>query len=150
MDRLIGTNDAYTDEDAPSHTRLSPTAISDLMIVILQLLSPAGDSGQLNTEVVFPALQLLQRAQPPRSMLQDIQKAVFRLTKSSQWHVRDKAARTFSTLTPIEERIQAAVQLLEETSDSQNATHGALLCSIYLVYRQQATIRAEGRSSSYC
>lgn len=106
------------------------------MEVVLKLLSPPADLfNDMATEGVFPALQLLQRAQPPAERREQISMAVYQLTSSPQWHIRDKAARTYATLVPRQARLKEAIRLLRDVRDSPNAIHGALLCSKYLMRR---------------
>ncbi|GAB7354530.1 hypothetical protein MBLNU459_g4993t2 [Dothideomycetes sp. NU459] len=148
LDRLLGTNDAYDGEET-THSRLSYAAVPNLMEVILSLLSsPTESSNEIVTEGVFPALQLLQRAQPPAEKLQHISKAVFELTSNSQWHIRDKAARTYAALVPRQGRVDEAVRLLGNIASSQNATHGVLLCSMHLLRKAALTRKELARISA--
>lgn len=148
MDRLIGTNDSYTDDEALTQSRLSNEAISSLMRVVLELLGPVeGDVNEINTEVVFPALQLLQRVQPPQNILGQIQTSVLRLASNRQWHVRDKAARTYSILVAANERVSQAANLILMNGQSQNQAHGALLGAKYLIERQGKLFTSEGKST---
>ncbi|KAL2035004.1 hypothetical protein VTO58DRAFT_100921 [Aureobasidium pullulans] len=136
MDRLIGTNDAYTDDDQTTQSRLSEEAITSLMHVVLELLGPTdGDVNQVNAEVVFPALQLLQRIQPPQVMAAKIQHSVLRLASNRQWHVRDKAAKTYATLVPVKDRVSRVVDLVLRKARTQNESHGCLLGARYLMER---------------
>ncbi|THY29528.1 hypothetical protein D6D00_03503 [Aureobasidium pullulans] len=136
MDRLIGTNDAYTDNDQNTQSRLSEEAITSLMHVVLELLGPTdGDVNQVNAEVVFPALQLLQRIQPPEAMAEKIQHSVLRLGSNRQWHVRDKAAKTYATLVPVKDRVSRVTYLVLREARHQNESHGCLLGARYLIER---------------
>lgn len=143
LDRLLGSNDAYDDSETASRSRLSYAAVPNLMEIILKLLSPPADSSNaIVTEGVFPALQLLQRAQPPPEKRGQIREAVFRLTSSSQWHIRDKAARTYAALVPPQECAKEAARLLKDVRDSSDAIHGALSGVKYLMRR--ARLQSEG------
>ncbi|KAI5238409.1 hypothetical protein E4T43_07441 [Aureobasidium subglaciale] len=136
MDRLVGTNEAYTDEDSHTQSRLSDEAITSLMKVVLQLLGPADiDVDQVKAEVVFPALQLLQRVQPPSDLAEEVQQSVLRLTSNRQWHVRDKAAKTYSVLVPVDNRASRIGELVRKEARNQNVAHGFLLTSKYLIER---------------
>jgi hypothetical protein len=146
MDRLIGTNDAFSDEHTYTQSRLSDEAITSLMQVVLQLLATDVDVDQVKAEVVFPALQLLQRVQPPSSMSGEIQYAVLRLASSRQWLVRDKAAKTYSTLVSAKDRVIQIAKLLRHEARSQNEVHGDLLTARYLIERQGNNFSTEGRS----
>jgi hypothetical protein len=149
MDRLIGTNDAFTEDDTYTQSRLSDEAITSLMQVVIGLLGPDdGDVNQVNAEVVFPALQLLQRIQPPRSLLEGLQHRVLKLASNRQWHVRDKAAKTYSVLVPAKERGTHAAVLIRKNARTQNEAHGFLLGARYLIERQGKSMINEGESCS--
>ncbi|CAD0106145.1 unnamed protein product [Aureobasidium uvarum] len=143
MDRLIGTNDAFSEEDTHIQSRLSDEAITSLMHVVLQLLSTDTDVNQVKAEVVFPALQLLQRVQPPSSMSERIQSSVLRLASNRQWLVRDKAAKTYSILVPVTDRVSRVAELLRHETRSQNEVHGTLLAVKYLIERQGKNFSTE-------
>ncbi|KAH0369828.1 hypothetical protein KCU65_g2939, partial [Aureobasidium melanogenum] len=143
MDRLIGTNDAFSDEDTHTQNRLSDEVITSLMHVILQLLTTDANVNQAKAEVVFPALQFLQRVSPPPSLAEDIQTSVLRLASSRQWLVRDKAAKTYSTLVSARNRISRVVELIRHESRSQNEAHGVLLTVKYLIERQGKNFNTE-------
>ncbi|KAG9837049.1 hypothetical protein KCU98_g4087, partial [Aureobasidium melanogenum] len=143
MDRLIGTNDAFSDEETHTQSRLSDEAITSLMQVVLQLLTTDADVNQAKAEVVFPALQLLQRVQPPSRFADDIQSSVLRLASSRQWLVRDKAAKTYSTLVPARDRVSRVAELIRHKARSQNEAHGVLLTVKYLIERQGKSFSTE-------
>jgi hypothetical protein len=145
MDRLIGTNDAFSDDDTYTQSRLSDEAITSLMQVVLELLATDVDVDQVKAEVVFPALQLLQRVQPPASMSDRIQYSVLRFVSSRQWLVRDKAAKTYSTLVPAKDRVSRIATLIGHGARSQNETHGDLLAVKYLIERQGKNFNTEGQ-----
>ena len=138
LDRLLGTNDSYIDDDMPPQTRTSLAKLPGLTDIILRLLSApvsTDSSDSAITEGVFPALQLLQRAPAPASRLHEVQNAVFHLLSSPHWHVRDKAARTYAMLVLPESQLVTFAKLMEATVEHQNALHGALLSSRYLANR---------------
>ena len=150
MDRLIGTNDAFSDEDTHTQSRLPDEAITSLMQVVLQLLATDVDVDQVKAEVVFPALQLLQRVQPPSNMSERIQYSVLRLASSRQWLVRDKAAKTYSTLVSAKDRVSCIARLVRHEARSQNEVHGNLLTARYLVERQGKNFSTEGKFGGSC
>jgi hypothetical protein len=116
-----------------------------LMQVVLQLLATDVDVDQIKAEVVFPALQLLQRVQPPSSVSERIQSAVLRLASSRQWLVRDKVAKTYSALVPAKDRVSRISRLIQHEACSQNEAHGDLLAVKYLIERQGKNFSTEGR-----
>jgi hypothetical protein len=139
IDRLLGTNDAYVEDEVATKRRVDFEHHQDLLELVIGLLSTAptsmnSDEGARN-EGVFPALQLLQRAHMPESKRTEVQIAVFALTVSPSWHVRDKAARTYASFVPIETTSSVLEQLLAGPKDDHNALHGALLCAMYLIRR---------------
>lgn len=136
LDRLLGTNDSYVNVDAAPQSRLSFAAVPNLIGVVLRLLSPPVDSMQdLQTEGVFPALQLLQRTPPPQDMLDEVRQAVLNLTTSPQWHIRDKAAATYALLVSPSARLETTTQLICGAQNNLNGTHGALVCARYIMGR---------------
>lgn len=144
IDRLLGTNDAYVEDEVATKRRVDFEHHHDLLELVIGLLStePASTlpgEGARN-EGVFPALQLLQRAQMPESKRIEVQTAVFALTSSPSWHVRDKAARTFASFVPIETTDATVEPLLAGPSSDHNALHGSLLCATYLIRRLKAKI----------
>jgi hypothetical protein len=139
IDRLLGTNDAYVEDEVATKRRVDFEHHQDLLELVIGLLSTAPTSmtsgeGARN-EGVFPALQLLQRAHMPESKRTEVQIAVFALTASPSWHVRDKAARTYASFVPLETTSVVLEHLLAGPRSDHNALHGALLCAMYLIRR---------------
>jgi hypothetical protein len=139
IDRLLGTNDAYVEDEVATKRRVDFEHHQDLLELVIGLLSTAPtsmSSGEgARNEGVFPALQLLQRAHMPESKRTEVQVAVFALTASPSWHVRDKAARTYASFVPLETTSVVLEQLLAGPKNDHNALHGALLCAMYLIRR---------------
>jgi hypothetical protein len=139
IDRLLGTNDAYVEDEIATKRRVDFEHHQDLLELVIGLLSTAPtptSSGEVTrNEGVFPALQLLQRAHMPEAKRTEVQVAVFALTASPSWHVRDKAARTYASFVPVETASVVLEQLLAGPRDNHNALHGALLCAMYLIRR---------------
>jgi hypothetical protein len=139
IDRLLGTNDAYVEDEVATKRRVDFEHHQDLLQLVIGLLSTAPtsvSSGEgARNEGVFPALQLLQRAHMPEAKCKEVQEAVFALTASPSWHVRDKAARTYASFIPVETTSEVLGQLLAGPRGDHNALHGALLCAMYLIRR---------------
>ena len=139
IDRLLGTNDAYVEDEVATKRRVDFEHHQDLLQLVIGLLSTAPtsvSSGEgARNEGVFPALQLLQRAHMPEAKRKEVQEAVFALTASPSWHVRDKAARTYVSFIPVETTSTVLEQLLAGPRGDHNALHGALLCAMYLIRR---------------
>jgi hypothetical protein len=139
IDRLLGTNDAYVEDEVATKRRVDFEHHQDLLQLVIGLLSTAPtsvSSGEgARNEGVFPALQLLQRAHMPEAKRAEVQEAVLALTASPSWHVRDKAARTYASFIPVETTSAVLEQLLAGPRGDHNALHGALLCAMYLIRR---------------
>lgn len=148
LDRLLGSSDSHANQDTAPQSRMSFASVPSLMGVIFRLISPPLDTSKdLLTEGVFPALQLLQRTPPPADQLQKVKYAVLRLTASSQWHIRDKAAVTYAVLTAPPDRVAQAITLISGSHDGPNATHGALLSARYILQSSWAGVTHESKSS---
>ncbi|GAB7339803.1 hypothetical protein MBLNU457_6351t1 [Dothideomycetes sp. NU457] len=147
LDRLLGTNDSYINDEVPPTSQVSLSKVPNLMDIVLRLLSDStahqGPESAV-AEGVFPALQILQRAPSSLDRLREVQDAVFHLMSSPHWHVRDKAARTYTMLSPSDELLITFTELLETPLSSQNTLHGALLCAKYVLRR----LTSNGESSS--
>ncbi|KAK8237864.1 putative death-receptor fusion protein-domain-containing protein [Phyllosticta capitalensis] len=142
IDRLLGsgTTQNWKETDHLKLSRLSYKKYPNLLDIITSLLNPSlrnnsngNDLSSTALEGVFPALQILQRAEPPPERKAEIQALVFKLTASSHWHVRDMAARTIVSLLDVEERVEWYLWLLEMPMQGQNALHGRLLTAKYLL-----------------
>ncbi|GAB1741817.1 hypothetical protein NU219Hw_g7224t1 [Hortaea werneckii] len=133
MDRLLGTSDAYLEEDAFIQTRLSAQRHPDLLEIVMTLLSAPSEDAASGNEGVFPALQLLQRLEVPPQQYNRTKRSVKALMGSTVWHVRDKSARTYASLVSRYEYPAEMQSLLQTPWASQNSLHGALLCAKYMV-----------------
>ncbi|KAI6879686.1 hypothetical protein KC360_g7779 [Hortaea werneckii] len=139
MDRLLGTSDAYLEEDAFVQTRLSAQRHPDLLEIVMTLLSAPSEDAASGNEGVFPALQLLQRMEVPPEQYDRTKRSVKALVGSTVWHVRDKSARTYASLVPRYEYPAEMQSLIQTPWASQNSLHGALLCAKYMVLSLSAS-----------
>jgi Putative death-receptor fusion protein (DUF2428) len=87
-------------------------------------------------ESVFPALDIIRRAGPPKKLRAQIHACIKVHLGSSIWHVRDIAARTICTLLLDEGWLAGLTDLLETCSNSTNQIHGVLLATKYLLERR--------------
>ncbi|KAK5745012.1 hypothetical protein LTR17_001763 [Elasticomyces elasticus] len=136
IDRLLGTSDAHIDDHGQVQKQLSVDQHPQLLSVVLGLLRTPFDAPEMTmarSEGVFPALQLLQRLEVPEAQAAAARRAVYGLMGSSQWHVREKAARTYASLIASREACQEFERLLDITTMSQNALHGALLSARHIM-----------------
>ncbi|KAK4546587.1 hypothetical protein LTR36_001804 [Oleoguttula mirabilis] len=143
IDRLLGTSDAYLEDDAFARKKLSVEQHPELLEIVLGLLAaPASAADELSSvgnEGVFPALQLLQRLSVPEGRALQVQQSVQALTASRVWHVRDKAARTYASLIAYDQFAMELKALLRMPTTRQNALHGALLAAKYIIQRLAST-----------
>lgn len=149
IDRLLGTSDAYLEDDAFARKKLSAEQHPELLEIVLGLLAtPAEATSELSTagnEGVFPALQLLQRLSIPETQVPQVQQSVRALTASRVWHVRDKAARTYASLITFDRSAAEIEAMLSTSITRQNALHGALLAAKYIV---RALAKTEAQTST--
>jgi hypothetical protein len=87
-------------------------------------------------ESVFPALDIIRRAGPPKKLRSELHACIKVHLGSSIWHVRDIAARTICTLLLDEGWLEGLTDLLETCSNSTNQVHGVLLATKYLLERR--------------
>lgn len=147
IERLLGSSEAqdWKDTRFGSLSRFSYDNYPSLINILANILqgktslqesnNPQLPIGIQTAEGVFPALQILQQAPPPASHRDVIRSAVFSLSKSSQWHLRDMAARTVASLLRPTEYFDMVLTLLGSTEVSHNGRHGVLLSLKYIMRR---------------
>ncbi|KAF2763505.1 hypothetical protein EJ05DRAFT_41398 [Pseudovirgaria hyperparasitica] len=145
IDRLLGNDDQGESLVSTKYSKLSYEKYPGLLDTLLRSLRPklesSPDAGYpqapatavIQTEAVFPALQILQRAPPPASYVAEFRKLMFDLICSPSWHIRDMAAKTLArTFDPTElQMTYESIALGAYTS--QNDLHGRLLTLKYAV-----------------
>ncbi|KAK3638572.1 hypothetical protein LTR22_017756 [Elasticomyces elasticus] len=149
IDRLLGTSDAHIDDHGQVQKQLSVDQHPQLLGVVLGLLRAPFDASKVTTarsEGVFPALQLLQRLEVPETQAAAARQAIYTLMGSSQWHVREKAARTYAALVARREAYQEFERLLDTTIKSQSALHGALLSARHIM--KKSPLASDGSRAS--
>lgn len=87
-------------------------------------------------EWVFPALDIIRRAGPPKDLREEIYACIKVHLGSIIWHVRDIAARTICTLLLDENWLSRILDLLETCSGLTNQIHGVLMAVKYLLERR--------------
>ncbi|KAF4553253.1 putative death-receptor fusion protein [Elsinoe fawcettii] len=135
LDRLLGTNDAYDEIGTTAISKEIFTKHQQMLPLLYKLLEANVHDLSESTAVekVFPALQILQRASPPKDESRRIRAALIKLTSCPHWLIRDKAARTIALLHG-EGNITAVIStLFVEQPESPNARHGQFLCIKYLL-----------------
>lgn len=155
IDRLLGTSDTHLDDDGEEHRHTvavkDPQVIDIVLSLLTQSISATDSEGSTTTSPgVFPALKLLERLTLPSAKEAAARASVRRLIASPVWHVRDKAARTYASLTPLDSVAAEVVAFLRTGTGDQNALHGALLCCKYLLSssRDSRLQRANGEHGS--
>lgn len=139
IDRLLGTSDTHLDGDRSTISLIPFSRHPELLRTVLNLLDASSIVDSNVNEGVFPALQLLQGMEIPPHQQSSVETAVFALTRSLSWHIRDKAARVYAAICGIEEGPTRIRQTLTAGLSSTNATHGALLSLKYLFVRHRTS-----------
>lgn len=154
IDRLLGTSDAYLEDDALSSHRISAQqhpGLLDTVLELLQIPEPSEGGPAARFEGVFPALQMLQRIEIPEAQQQRARDLVLVLTASPSWHVRDKAARTYAALLSNATSPIVLRDTLLTRTENENALHGNLLCRKYVIKAARTMTAAKlSRSSRNC
>jgi hypothetical protein len=136
IDRLFGTSESKTTTEAGwdgKSVRLDYDKYPEFPEFLMEMLkqSPGKESIAVSTsigsiETVFPALDIIRRAGPPPQYAAQIQVAVHRYLGNNVWHVRDIAARTMSTLIPLESFSTQLSNALDGVGTS-NKAHGVFM-----------------------
>jgi Putative death-receptor fusion protein (DUF2428) len=146
IDRLLGSYESQNwvpgEESTIQQkkaTRISWIKYPELQRVILGLLDrPTSElySPEVSGEVVFPALKLIQQIPPPETLRVKVRTMLVRLSESAHWHVRDMAARAFSTLVKEEDNVEQILSSLldDQTGRGDNCLHGHLQCARYSLH----------------
>lgn len=135
IDRLLGTSDTHLEGDRATTSLIPFTRHPELLATVLSLLESSSTSDVTGNEGVFPALHLLQGLEIPQDKQLPVEGAVFALTGSMSWHIRDKAARVYAAISITNEATKRISDLLTSYKLSTNATHGALLSVKYILVR---------------
>ena len=158
IDRMsVGeTSDRYAeDHHANTEVALINEERNDLATIVIKLLrrtaarpepSPIlqqASERASTTEVVSPALEIIQR-----SLLQGVPKdllfnLVLEQTGSEVWILREQAARTFVHLLKQADYLIELGRILQFRSDRNNCLHGRLLCARYILERLFQTTEAK-------
>src|SRR5579862_7450730 len=167
-DRLFGTNESRNKRNAKENnkvTKLSydkhpnlPGLLKNLLRQPTACSSPAKLGGQGNStipglglpEAVFPAMDIIRRAGPPKPNDAELRESTLFYMGSKIWHVRDMAARTFCSLVERERFAEEVSYLINPSGASNNAFHGQFLCARYLLqaYLPQNPILLRGNEST--
>ncbi|UJO17504.1 uncharacterized protein CLAFUR5_06484 [Fulvia fulva] len=141
VDRILKTDQSHFDDDFQSSRSISTEqypALLDTVIGLLPSADPEADATHTRFEGVFAALQLLQHIRIPTARIPQIKDAIRPLISSTSWHMRDKAARTWTSVMHSRNVGEAVIEVggwLSGASDDsdQNYMHGILLASKYVV-----------------
>jgi hypothetical protein len=137
VDRLLGSLEEYNSTDSTKNKpRFSWHQYPELEATLRRLIDAGidgSDSPAQDIEGVFPALKMIQSIPPAEASRGYFCQAMLRLCRSSHWHVRDIAARTYCNLTESDNVFSTMRGLLQRGDGSQNDAHGRLLCIYYLV-----------------
>lgn len=155
VDRLIGTSSLGHQLDVDwsgGSSKISYEKYNNLVDLLprllrvepqpnLQTVSGPNLSLENSVQMVFPALDLLRRAGPPKQIYAELKSMVFDHLSNPVWHIRDLAARTYCTLVSTQDIVRAVDELLKYEWTSQNGLHGMLLTVRYSV--EKAATRHE-------
>lgn len=103
-------------------------------------------------QLVLPALDIIRRAGPPKSLKENILKSVQSHLGSPIWHVREQAAKTICIMMLSMEWKSSVLALLDTPTCSANLRHGLLLAAKAILERRVALDRATalGKFSLLC
>ncbi len=130
-DVLLGTGDSKVSWDGKS-IRLAYDQYPSLPGILIRLLSGGTANRNLGkdtaaVEAVFPALDIIRRAGPPKSHFEEVSSLVSAHLSNSSWHIRDLAATTTAALYARKSWVVSIVELLQTPYSTMNDRHGLLL-----------------------
>ncbi|KAI9670999.1 MAG: hypothetical protein M1831_005084 [Alyxoria varia] len=145
IDRLVGSNESYTETFEPSKNvaRLNYERFSGLSELILRMLGDSSkaatsDGEAIRTEAIFPVLGLLRRAPPSGSIRSVMMPLILDAVGHPEWHVREIASRTYAVLSDKANVVEEWAALMTKYATlSHNAVHGRVLCLKYLILGRQ-------------
>ncbi|KAB8648459.1 hypothetical protein FH972_026117 [Carpinus fangiana] len=140
IDRLLGSHESFDDAfAATTGSRLAYDRYPGLLELLVSLLRPTVatddatvDRQEVSAESLFPALDLFRRAPPPPEACKNIVELVLQAADSSQWHIREVAARAFAALSPNHLKDNPN-SLIGRKVSSGNIAHAKILCVKYIV-----------------
>lgn len=145
IDRLVGTKTKGHQVDSDwsrGSSKISYEKYSSLAQLLPRLLGSHSPSVQMtapnlsltnSVQMVFPALDLLRRAGPPKQGFDTLKEMVFDLLAHPVWHIRDLAARTYCTFVNFDDLNLETRRLMQHPEQSQNGLHGRCLAIRYMV-----------------
>jgi hypothetical protein len=145
IDCLFGTSESKLVTEAGwdgRSTRLAYERYPGLPELLLKLLNPETQISDNTSPVigavesVFPALDIIRRAGPPRKLRTEIFTSITLHLSSRVWHVRDIAARTICTLLLHDGWLPEVLNLLDTSYTSTNRAHGVLMAVKHLLERR--------------
>ena len=161
ISRLNGGTNTRSTRAPSSYRRFSPLVYEkypNLPVLLLRLLrigqsrtmscdvhSNEAAEKALQIERVFPALEIIEQSGIPSQDHEIIRQIIQEQLEGPSWQIRDKAAKTLALVLPEADIEHEMKKLLHSTWPSQNALHGRLLYTGYLVNRY---IDLEGSASN--
>lgn len=89
----------------------------------------------LEAQRVLPALEIIERSGLPSIHNIEIQHAIRQHRQSPIWAIREKSAKALAAVVEDEDLMAEIRDLLEVGRSRQNALHGSLLCTRYMIAR---------------
>lgn len=137
LDRLFGN---YTANNLDKIVNTSISALSKVphlgqlaLDLLANSLRTSEETSSIDAEGVFPALQVLQRLARTNALPEQAEDTVTRYLQSTQWQLRDQAARTLAVLITPSKRSGTISTTLRTHSRGQNHHHGCLLLCKHLL-----------------
>ncbi|KAF1812658.1 hypothetical protein P152DRAFT_482135 [Eremomyces bilateralis CBS 781.70] len=133
VDRLLGASDADGSGNSSTVMRFSYSRFPDILNTIIKIMEEnVASTSSHDSEGLFAALHILDRAPPTGVNRQCIADLVESLSGSPNWHVRDMAARTYSRIVDIHD-FELALERLNEVEICENMIEGRILCFQHLL-----------------
>ncbi len=159
--RLNGGTDTASTKVSSSYRRSSHLAYQlypNLQDLLLRLLSVDGQSRSCDVEEsincrkpsptmkaqsVFAALEVIEQSGLPPAHEADVRKALWLYAGSSDWALREKAAKALGLVVDDHDIEEEVASLLLAPTESQNELHGRLLCLRSFLSRNRAPLIGE-------
>ena len=109
--------------------------LPNLLLVMLRVVAVGSSASR--AQQVFPALEMIGRWGLPAHEKTTIGQLVWNHMESSNWSVREKAARAMCTVLGDKVLCSKICDLFDPRWPSQNALHGRLLCARFLLARRK-------------
>lgn len=152
LSRMHGGTDAASTRISSNHRRFSklvyekypnlPSLILGLLSFGLKKTDYSNENSQaqpfahsLDAHRVLPALEMVERSGLPSNHNLEIHNAIRQHRQSPVWAIREKSAKALAAVVEDRKLIAEIRDLLEADCRRQNALHGSLLCTRFMIAR---------------